>query len=168
MSEAPSTADRVAAIAEMPHLKKATADIIGEAQKSVEAPTKEQEEEKKAEADPRTKPKYTFDFSHTDHRGKVWKGKFTNTRLTIRDQRAIGNAQAMLSGNLPYEALDPLTREINLMLAHMGVSLVPDDSVQWAQNFDDLDSIPLLQALYKEVIAHERIFHGLRETEAGS
>jgi hypothetical protein len=66
--------------------------------------------------------------------------------------------RARLAGGLPQESLDPLTREINLMVSHLAFSLV--EKPVWAEELRDLDDVRLLQAIYEEVLSHEASFHG--------
>lgn len=167
MSEAAKQHD-LSVLEQMPSLGQSTADLKKQAEAAVEAKTPEQTKEEKADRDPRTKPEYPFDFEWKDGNGKVWKGKFKNTRLTIRQQQLVGVLQAQMSGNTPYNALDGLTQEINLMIAHLAFSLDEEARPDWGKDLRDLDSIELLQALYKEVALHEAIFHGLRPIEEGS
>ncbi len=153
---------------QMPLMGQSTADLKKQAEEAVASKTPEQAKQEKADRDPRTKPIYTFDFEWKDGNGKVWKGKFKNTRLTIREQQIVGVLQAQMSGNTPYNALDVMTQEINFMTAHLACSLDVEISPEWAKDLRELDSIALLQDLYKEVALHEAIFHGLRPTEEAS
>jgi hypothetical protein len=152
----------------MPALEASTEDLKQAAVKAIEPPTPEKKKEEAAKLDPRTKTVYPFSFEWIDKNGKMWRGKFQNTRLTIRQQQAMGVVQAQLGGGVPYDSLDPMTREINLMIAHMAFSLDPEIRPDWAKELRDLDSVSLLQALYQEVALHEAIFHGLHPAEEGS
>lgn len=109
--------------------------------------------------DPKAEKTYTFQFNWKDSRGRTWKGEFTNEVLTVRQRQLVGVLRAQLANNTPAEALDQMTRELNLMIAHMTFSLVKRP--QWAQELTDLTDIRLLQELYEEVLAHEARFLGL-------
>ncbi len=152
----------------MPPLDAPTDELATAARKAVEPVTPEASKEKSQQKDPRTKTAYPFTLKWIDKRGKAWRGDFQNTRLTIKDQQAMGLLQARFGGGMSYEALDPMTREINLMIAHMMISLDQEICPPWAKDLRELDSIPLLQAIYREVADHEAIFHGLPAFEGGS
>lgn len=119
--------------------------------------TKE-EPEKDPEEDPKTRREYTFDFEWKDGRGKVWKGKFTNEMLSIRKRQLVGVLRSELGNNLPVDALDQFTQEINLMLAHLAFSLTKKPA--WADDLSSLDDVRLVQEIYTEVAAHEATFLG--------
>lgn len=122
-----------------------------------------QEEKQDAELDPRAHKEYPFDFEWTDGRKKVWKGKFKNRILDIGDRQAVGVLRARMGANVPSDSLDPLTQEINLMLAHMTFSLI--ERPEWAKDLRSLTDVRLLQELYSEVLAHEGTFLGYGSTE---
>lgn len=138
----------------MPHL----ADL-GAAQEKAEAAL----EPKKAivnTADPKLEKVYTFEFKHTDGRGKIWAGTFENHILSIKENQTAGLMQAQLQQGLPYESVDPLTRELNYILSHLAVSLSKTVRPEWATDLQALTDIRLLQALYSEVAKHEATFLG--------
>lgn len=110
--------------------------------------------------DPRDKKEFSFPFEHTDRRGKLWQGKFTNQILSIRDRQLVGIMRARLAGGQPFEAVDPLTAEINLMVAHLTQSLT--ERPEWAKDLLALTDYEILQAIYLEVDSHESHFHGRR------
>ena len=120
--------------------------------KTKEEPAKDPEE------DPRTRREYTFDFEWKDGRGKGWKGKFTNEVLSIRKRQLVGVLRSELGNNLPVDALDQLTSEINLMIAHLAFSLTKKPT--WADDLTNLDDVRLVQEIYTEVAAHEATFLG--------
>jgi len=112
-----------------------------------------------AQPDGRTNKVHTFHFRYVSAgSGKVWDGPFTNHVLTLRERQLVGIMRARLGGGLPVEALDPLTAEINLMLAHLEVSL--DNRPDWAKNLAQMEDLGLVQSLYAEVAAHEATFLG--------
>ena len=103
---------------------------------------------------------YTFPFRYADGNGKVWEGTFTNTVPSIRVRTSIGVYRAQLSGGMDYDSLDPLTRELCLMLAHLSFTL-DKARPEWAKDLLLVDSPALLRALYEEVTTHEATFLGL-------
>lgn len=108
--------------------------------------------------DPRSEKQYTFMVEHKDARGKVWKGTFTNKILSIFERQQVGVMRSMMGAGQPVESLDGMTRELNLMVAHMNYSLTgkPD----WAENLRTLEDPGVLQAIYTEVDSHESHFLG--------
>ena len=134
-----------------------------------ETPLKDQVEEsvatetKEAKVDgndPKLQKEYTFDFNHEGVDGKRYRGQFTNKILTVRERQLVGLARARLAGGLPRGALDELTEELNLCLAHVSFSLTPvGDAPEWAKNLDGIEDFTVLQALYEEVMAHEARFY---------
>ena len=109
----------------------------------------------------RLKKEYPFSFSWTDRLGKTWTGNFVNKILSIGDRQGVGVLRAKLSGGIPADSLDPLTTEINLIIAHLTYSLI--ERPDWAKNLTELDSVPLIQAIYGEVMAHEATFQGYED-----
>ena len=123
-------------------------------------------QEKDPESDPKSQREYTFQFNWEDGQGKVWKGEFTNKMISIRERQLVGIMRARLAGGVPLEALDDLTAEINLIIAHLTFSLTkrPD----WASDLQELDDIRIIQEIYGEVLAHEGTFLGYRKAEGAS
>lgn len=115
---------------------------------------------------PKDNREYPFVFSHTDGHGKVWKGNFTNKVLTIRDRQSVGVLRARLASGVPVVALDDMTQEINLMIAHLTFSLT--ERPDWAKDLQSLDDIRLLQELYLEVASHEAHFLGYGKDKEAS
>ena len=120
------------------------------------------------EADPRTKEAFSFDFRYVTPHGKSFEGRFKNRILTIAQNQRVGALQAEMALNKPYDSLDPMTREINLAVAHMMVSLDPESLPSWAKDLRALHSVDLLFKLYEEVVSHEATFHGLSEAPSRS
>jgi hypothetical protein len=112
------------------------------------------------ENDPRHQKEYTFEFKWADGRDRVWEGTFTNHVLSVKERSMVGVMRARLSGGQPYDALDPLTQEINLMISHMTFSLAEKDRSGWAKDLREIENLQLLQALYGEVVKHESTFFG--------
>lgn len=105
-------------------------------------------------ADPRGNVSYTFAFKD-EIGGKALEGSFTNKVPSVGETRMIGVLRAQLANGVPYDQLDDFTKEVNLMVAHMTVSLRAKP--EWAKNLDLLD-VSVIQALYGEVAAHETTF----------
>ena len=114
--------------------------------------------------DPKSQKQYSFHVRYVDAGGEIWEGDFTNKILSIKDRQLVGVIRARLGGGLPAGTLDPLTEEINLMAAHMGVSLVKRP--KWADDLQALDCVRLLQAIYKEVASHEAKFQQWGDDQA--
>lgn len=134
----------------MPHL----ADLKAE----VERDATPQEDRGKRLKDPRMLREYTFDLKHEVPSGRVYEGAFTNKILSIGERSRRGLLQARLGGGLADSVLDPLTQEINLMLAHLEFSLT--ERPDWAKDLENLTDTELLYKIYEEVMAHEAIFCG--------
>jgi hypothetical protein len=118
----------------------------------------ELEEEEADEKNTKTKEECTFKFDWKSPAGKRYHGEFTNSILTINQRTQAGVLQARLSRGVPYDALDPLTRELNMIVAHLTFSLKkrPD----WAKDLTSLQDFRVLQELYLEVASHEATFLG--------
>ncbi len=108
--------------------------------------------------DSRENREYTFHISWKDGQGQEWAGNFTNKVPDIGTRQMIGVLRAQLANNVPMEALDPITQEINLMVAHMTYSL--EKRPEWAENLSEIMDVRLLQTIYAEVLAHEGMFLG--------
>jgi len=114
--------------------------------------------------DPRAQNPYTFAFDWTDSRGKRWQGPFTTHYPTPQDYLSAGVMQARLTASTPKDSLDPLTDEIAFIISRLTFCL--DDRPVWFQNpLAIIDGVPLLQAIYSEVMAFEQFFrvHGTTE-----
>lgn len=108
--------------------------------------------------DPRSEKSYTFQVDFKDVRGKIWKGQFTNQILSIHERQRVGVMRSMLGGGQPIPSLDPMTIELNLMVAHMTYSL--KERPTWAENLRSLEDPAVLQHIYEEVDSHESYFLG--------
>jgi hypothetical protein len=118
-------------------------------------------EEQPAKPDGRTEKTWTFAFSWTDERKKTWEGTFTNKILSIAERQQAAILEAKLCGGLPYDAIDPATRNVNHAIAHMVFSL--RDSPPWAKDLRKLEDALLVIAIYQEVASHEATFFGFGE-----
>lgn len=145
------------------HLNEAVSAV--ETKKELEKQQQEQGQEQVTD-DPRLDKQYMFKFNWADGNGKVWAGEFTNKVLSIQERQMVGVMRARLSFGESYAALDDLTRDINLMIAHMSYSLVEKPS--WAEDLQALEDIRILQELYQEVLLHEAIFLGYGKNKKSS
>lgn len=134
-----------------------TEDLLEEIHESQKEPVKE---------DPKLNEEYEFDFNWKDKRGNVWEGHFKNKILTIGEQQAVGILRSKLSGGVPVTSLDFITNELNLIIAHLSISLI--EKPKWAEDLRSLKHIDLLHDLYKEVASHEAMFFGDEEFEENS
>ena len=117
------------------------------------------EESTESGADPRDQIEYSFDVEFKDKRGKVWKGRFTNKILNIKEQRQRGVVAARLAADTSWDSLDPMTRGLLQMLAHLQISLVRRP--KWAMDLQELQDLHLLNAIYEEVQGHESYYFRL-------
>ncbi|OGD36831.1 hypothetical protein A2V94_07005 [Candidatus Atribacteria bacterium RBG_16_35_8] len=115
------------------------------------------EEEPKVNED-KYKDIYPFHFKWTSKRGQVFEGDFVNKILSIKDQMGVGVLRAKLAGNTPIESLDAFTVQLNMMVAHLTISLI--EKPEWAKDLRDLKYADLLESLYSEVASHEATFFG--------
>lgn len=120
----------------------------------------------KAGADPKMQERYTFSLDWKDPHGRTYQGQFTNKILPIRERQASGVLRAQLNGGLPREAVDDLTTEVNLMLAHLAFSLV--EVPAWAKDLRALTDTRVVYAIYEEVASHEATFLGWSKGESES
>lgn len=116
--------------------------------------------------DPKLNEEYEFDFNWKDKRGNKFGGHFKNKILTIGEQQAVGVLRSTLSGGVAPSSLDLMTNELNLMIAHLSISLIVKP--KWAEDLRKLKHIELLQELYQEVASHEAMFFGDGESSENS
>lgn len=140
----------------MPHLGQSTTQIKEEVEQAATLP------EKGAPNldDPKLKEEWTFQFKWLDPVGHVSAGTFTNKILSIAERQLSGAMRARLSGGVPFDSLDPLTDELNLILSHLAFSLTVKP--KWAEDLRTVKYPALLQALYEEVASHEAVFLGFQ------
>ena len=129
-------------------------------------PEKKTDEIKNRLDDPRAQPEYSFKFKYKDANGKDWAGDFVSKIPTIQDRQRIGILRAQLSGGLPNNSLDPLTSELNLMIAELTFRL--KQRPKWADNLRTILDFGLVQTLYAEVASHEAYFLGWDEVKTSS
>jgi hypothetical protein len=117
------------------------------------------EKEESPKDDPKLEREYTFEITHTDRRGGMKSGRFTNKILNLGERHKMGVLRARLANGVPLSHLDELTSELNFMTAHLQLSLI--EKPEWANDLFALDDITLLQKIFGEVADHEATFLGL-------
>lgn len=103
------------------------------------------------------KDPYTFVVEFEDDFGRVERGEFTCHILTLAERSEVGLLRAQMAGGLPYESLDPETRDINRMIAHMTHCF--DSAPTWfkqgvLKNATEKNGF-LLSKVWAEVEAHQ-------------
>lgn len=129
-----------------------------EVEKQAEHAKPQTDEKKDPEEDPKSQREYSFEFEWKDGNGKVWRGKFLNRVPDIRTRQLIGALRSQLGNNIPFDSLDPTTREMNMVIAHLSFSLIKRPT--WADDLSELFNFELVQMIYQEVAAHEATFLG--------
>lgn len=114
-------------------------------------------------ADPRDQDEWTFQFSWTDPRGKVWSGTFTNSILTMGEQQAVAALIARCTANAPWDAIIPDVQFTLRAVAHMSFSLKSD--APWAKDLRKLKDPALVLALWGKVASHETRYFRLPTAE---
>lgn len=143
-----------------------TADVAAEVRGE-----KTPEDKVEALADDRLQEVYTFQFAFTSRRGKKFEGSFTNHILSGMDKIQVGVMCARLSQGQPFEALPVETQILLRRLAHLEYSLARGKELRpkWADDLGQIKDDELIEALYQEVLDHERIFRGYDvDSEAGA
>lgn len=108
---------------------------------------------------------HAFTLDHVDARGHRWQGSFRCHVLTIRDRLRVGIVRARLLGGQPPESVDASTVGLAEQVAHLTVAL--DDAPDWFKTIEDVREPGLLDAVYREVAAHEERFHRAGTRGAG-
>ena len=103
-------------------------------------------------------PEWSFDLNYTDQRGRVWTGAFKAHVLTTRDRMSVGLTKARLGMGVPFDLMDPTTRDLLEVLAHLEIAL--DARPPWAEDLTRIYDQGVLGAIYEEVVKYERRFHG--------
>jgi hypothetical protein len=132
-----------------------------------EAAAKVQEEDKLQESDdsPMAQEQYTFELDYTSGNGRKYKGTFTNKILTPQDRIRVGQMQAALTGNTPWDALDPETQYFVGMVSQLQISLVKKPDWFIMSGAKAMRDINVLNKVYTEVASHEAFFRKPGETE---
>jgi len=103
--------------------------------------------------DPKDTEEWSFMFDHTDVRGKVWAGHFTNKIMTLGEQQLVTNAKARFCGGMPLESIDAGMLALNEAIAHMTFSL--QELPAWAEDLRLLHDPAIVFALWENVRSHE-------------
>lgn len=134
--------------------------------KQLEGGEKSPEERVSELDDPRLKPRWEFEFSYQDGRGRTWRGTFTNQILNVIETSRVAAIRSTMLGHAPVEAIDSWTFEHTERLAHMTVSLIRRASWAEGDKLGQLYDPVLIAELYRRVASHEAIFRG-REPNQG-
>ncbi len=108
-------------------------------------------------AHPMAQEQYEFTVEIVDGGGRKLGGKFKNRILSPDEKGRVGLLIAKLTKGAIWVTLDPDTQYIYTMMAHLALSLaeMPKDfSITGTKN------TRLLEAVYREVAAHESYFLG--------
>ena len=87
--------------------------------------------------------------------GQRKKGTFKTRYMGIGARLRVGTLRAKLLEGAPTESLDTLTDDIAYMIAYLTVNLI--ETPQW-WNYDLLDDVEDLTAIFQEVYDFNRIF----------
>jgi hypothetical protein len=136
-----------------------------------EAPAVEDAAKKNAEEERLTKlrsdpsGRYTFTFPRPSSKlpprvQAMFQGTFTSVIPDGRKLAAIGITRANLGGGLPYDVLDPWTKEYNLAVAHLFHRLdkTVESFPEWAKDLQAIKHTDVIFELYEEVALHEATF----------
>lgn len=103
--------------------------------------------------DPESK---TYSFEKTiSVQGEKLTGTFTAKYMGITARLRLGTLRAKLLDGAPSQSVDVLTDDIAYMIAYLTVALI---KVPKWWNYDHLDEVEDLQAMYEEVNAFMRSF----------
>ena len=129
------------------------AEASARAEEAVTPPAKPDIDARKCEE------RYTFPFRYVGRGGKdVREGTLTNTILSLKQRRQLAVLRAQLAGGMPVASIDAFTAELNLITAHLQLSL--EAPLPAWLDFDNIKDVNLLYALWKEVDSHESTFFG--------
>jgi len=108
----------------------------------------------------RSKKEFSFRLRHETNRGRVYEGNFTNRILSNGQRLQVKALAARYRDNAPISSIDRAAFAFSEALAHVSVSLDPEDLPAWAEDLEALFDESVIYALYEEVAQHEAIFHG--------
>lgn len=152
--------DNIAERLSMKHLEVSEEDLKESVKQQTEQPKLVDDD------NPKLKERYSFHFSHTDGRGKVWEGDFVNQILNIKQRGQAAVLESTLNAGQPSDSINPLMGGIHRAIAHMVFSL--EKRPPWAQDLREFHDTGLIVALYEEVAAHEDMFLGLESNQAAN
>lgn len=116
--------------------------------------------------DPKMRDTYAFDIKWTDGREKVWSGRFVNKILSIRERKMFANLLTRQTGNAPLGSIPENAFTLVYTTCWMDISL--QARPEWFRDMDSLLDEGLIEAVFEEVAAHERCFHGHKPPGAPS
>lgn len=106
----------------------------------------------------------TYTFTKTiSVGGKKKEGQFTAKYLGVTARLRIGTLRAKLLDGAPAESVDTLTDDIAFMISYLTVALIKTPS-WW--NYDELDDIEDLRAMYFEVYNFMQSFRSHDESNS--
>ena len=114
--------------------------------------------------DPKAQEIYEFAIDEKIGR-REYKGRFKNKILTLEDKLRVGNVRSLLTNQAPWEALDPDTRLLSEIQAHLAISL--QEKPRWFDSTKLHDS-RILYRVYRRVQEHESFFRGSEASEEDS
>lgn len=139
-----------------PDPAKALAELEAQSEKKDEFPKDDPRGQEELE--------FTVDWKHP-RTGERLVGKFKNKILTVQDRISVGNLRALLTGHTPFEALDPETRYLTEIQAHLTLSLIVKP--KW---FDatEMKDPRVVYKVYERAQDHENFFRGAKPVTSGS
>lgn len=139
-----------------PDPEKALADLETKSEKKGEFPKDDPRGEEELE--------FTIDWTHP-RTGERLTGQFKNKILTVQDRISVGNLRALLAGHTPFEALDPETRYLTEIQAHLTLSL--SVKPKW---FDatEMKDLRVVYKVYERAQDHENFFRGPEQAKGRS
>lgn len=110
---------------------------------------------------------YTFEKKISINGGEKRTGTFTAKFMGVSARLRLGTIRAKLLDGAPSQSIDTLTDDIAYMIAYLTVSL-KKTPVWW--NYDNIDDIADLKAVYTEVYEFAQSFRAKNEesSNAGS
>lgn len=108
----------------------------------------------------------TYTFEHeVSVNGIKQKGSFTAKYMGVAARLRIGTLRAKLLEGAPSQSVDTLTDDIAYMIAYLTVALIKTPS-WW--NYDGLDEISDLRAMYLEVYNFNQSFRGKNDSNSNA
>lgn len=109
---------------------------------------------------------YTFAFDFVAGNGRRYSGSLAHKIPDLGQRQAIGALRGKLGGGIPYEVLDPFTRELNMIVADLTFTLDDKDRPEWAQNLRSLKDASVIYRVWEVAAEHEATFLGPRSSSA--
>lgn len=137
-------------------LDKINAEALAEAEKQSRKNLNQAVTGGESKPEPRIGRLKTFSVRHETADGSILVGEFTNKILNISDRIAIGGLMARMAGGVSYESLDPATRQLAEVVAHLQCSLTEKPS--WFGDLLGEEDMVLIEKIWEEVASHEAMF----------